>query len=564
MPRSLTLEDVKIKLSNKGLTFIDGYYVNKHNSRIVAECINGHRLERSWEDIRQLKGCPECNKLNLRGNDKHSSKFLLDIPIDRPRAKKYTNQEISSLLQMFGYELLSAYKNVKHPIRLQCPEGHIFMTTWDRCINHKQGCPICNPNGLLNWDRIRHNLHLHGITLIQHPDNSDFLEGEIEVRCSKGHTYKTTYQNIRGISYKCRECAHNNSIKSDKEIVAYIESNGYELVDKYIKSDIKMSLRCPQGHLYKTTWDNFYYNDRRCPRCGVGTSRLEKKLIADVEGMSSNIVLHDRHLLKPRELDIVIPEKRLAIELCGLYWHSEWHGKKDSRYHQKKLEDCLAKNYTLVTIFEDEYVYKRPIVLSRLRSILGIVNNRVYARNCIIKEITKTEAGTFLDQHHIQGSSYNTKYCLGAIYKGCLYAVMTFSGGNISRSFKAQEGVWELDRFCVHKDYVVVGVASKLLTYFERRYKWKSIISFADRRWSTGSLYYRLGFEFVGKTKPSYYYFEFNKISPKRKHRYTLRKKKDEPKHITEFELRRAQGYDRIWDCGSLKFIKENQKWEQK
>jgi len=39
----------------------------------------------------------------------------------------------------------------------------------------------------------------------------------------------------------------------------------------------------------------------------------------------------------------------------------------------------------------------------------------------------------------------------------------------------------------------------------------------------------------------------------KRYHRYGLRKKQDDV--LTEKEIRNQQGWLRIWDCGSLKYV---------
>ena len=101
-------------------------------------------------------------------------------------------------------------------------------------------------------------------------------------------------------------------------------------------------------------------------------------------------------------------------------------------------------------------------------------------------------------------------------------------------------------------DSRIVGIASKLLKYFERNYIWTRIFSYADRRWSDGNVYYKLGFKFTGKIKPNYWYIKNNK----RKHRFSLRKLKGDPKDITEWELRKSQGWNRIWDCGNLRFEK--------
>lgn len=104
----------------------------------------------------------------------------------------------------------------------------------------------------------------------------------------------------------------------------------------------------------------------------------------------------------------------------------------------------------------------------------------------------------------------------------------------------------------------MIGVASKLLSHFKKNYKWEQIFSYADRRWSTGNLYAQIGFELIGNTKPNYWYFANGSIE--RRHRFALRKKSSEPKDITEWELRRNQGWNRIWDCGNLKYVMNNNK----
>lgn len=59
------------------------------------------------------------------------------------------------------------------------------------------------------------------------------------------------------------------------------------------------------------------------------------------------ISLNDRHLLDGKELDIVLPDHKLAIEFDGLYWHNE--NVVSPYYHLKKTEECAEKGYQLIT-----------------------------------------------------------------------------------------------------------------------------------------------------------------------------------------------------------------------
>ncbi|RLA59296.1 MAG: hypothetical protein DRQ78_10775 [Epsilonproteobacteria bacterium] len=294
-----------------------------------------------------------------------------------------------------------------------------------------------------------------------------------------------------------------------------------------------------------------------CPKCyprPCGSSKQEDELADFVKSLGVEVIRHDRILINPQELDIVIPEKKIAIEYNGLYWHNEEH--VDKNYHLQKTELCEEKGYRLIHIFEDEWILKKDIVKSRLKYILGKTKNcsHIGARECTIKEISSQEKNDFLDQFHIQGTdSSNVK--LGAFYQNQLVAVMTFSHGSLAKGVKKQDPlVWELNRFCTHSKFVISGIASKLLGYFKRNYKWEQIFSYADRRWSSGDLYKKLGFQLEHITQPNYWYTK----GSGRIHRFNLKKQLNEPKDIPEYILRLKEGYTRIWDCGNLKFALEN------
>jgi hypothetical protein len=117
---------------------------------------------------------------------------------------------------------------------------------------------------------------------------------------------------------------------------------------------------------------------------------------------------------------------------------------------------------------------------------------------------------------------------------------------------------------------MVTGIASKLYKYFERNYKWETVISFADRRWSLeGNLYKQLGFELEKETQPNYYYIKPPDIH--RTHRFAYRRdslrdrarketdlSEDKIQTMSELDLARFFGARRVFDCGNYKFIKNN------
>lgn len=101
----------------------------------------------------------------------------------------------------------------------------------------------------------------------------------------------------------------------------------------------------------------------------------------------------------------------------------------------------------------------------------------------------------------MQGAT-NAKVRLGLRCNGELVALMTFGKPRFSSKHE-----WELIRFCTKCDYHVPGAAGKLLKAFERRFCPKSLVSYADRRWSQGKLYKALGFKLDHASPPNYWYF---------------------------------------------------------
>ena len=286
-------------------------------------------------------------------------------------------------------------------------------------------------------------------------------------------------------------------------------------------------------------------------------SKYEKEIQDFLSSHNINF-MPNRQILIGKEIDMLIEDKRIGIEFDGLKWHTEWFGKKDRNYHCNKTNQCNEKGYGLIHIFEDEFVNKKEIVFNKLKHILKLDYNlpKVCGRKVVVKEIYKSDAQVFLEQYHIQGFSSSTVY-LGGFYGDELVAVMTFKHGNVKNPN------WELTRFAQKPTYYYQGVASKIFTYFVRHYNPKIIVSFADRRWTLNvdnNLYTLLGFELESINKPDYKYYNENVERYKRFHKMsfnkqTLHKKYGFPLTMTETEMAKELGFDRIWDCGLFKFV---------
>lgn len=378
--------------------------------------------------------------------------------------------------------------------------------------------------------------------------HEDYIKGDAWVNslCKNKHNFSTTYKLFITQGYRCNKCKEEERLD---RVLKLCNDKNYQ----FISIDKRhINFICDKGHECKTLLCNFY-KDINCLKCSLQekSSLPEKEIVEYLKSLGiENIITSDRSVINPYELDIYLPDYNIAIEYNGKWFHDEFY--KDKNYHLMKTELCNDKDIFLIHIFDDEWEFKKDIVKHRLKHLLNLNKERVYARKCIIKEISPKTARDFCNIYHIQGYG-SSKIKLGLYYNDDLVSVMTFSMLNISKGSVNIDNIWELNRFC--SSINVIGGASKLLTYFKRNYEWDKIISYADRRWSKGSLYYKIGFKFIGYTLPNYWYWDRKKRDITRYHRFNFRKNKI--KHLgngTEIEIMNSIGWSRIWDCGNYKF----------
>lgn len=383
-------------------------------------------------------------------------------------------------------------------------------------------------------------------------------------------------------------------IKNHSEDIEYFHRQIKHIQKKQLLNDSYYNVRCPlcnkqmpkitNTHLSKKhnmnidDFKSLYPNNKLMSSCMTkqldDARKLTNLTISKNRFISSyEKELHDflnsfnvkfetnRQILIGKEIDILIPDIKLGIEFDGLRWHSEFYGKKDRNYHLDKTIQCNEKGYSLIHIFEDEYVNNKTIVLSKLKHILHHDYDlpKIAGRQIVVKEIYKNDAEIFLNNFHIQGFSSSTVY-IGGFYNGKLIAVMSFKNGGISNKD------WELNRFATDYNYRYQGVGGKLFNYFIKNYNPKCVISFADRRWTINqenNLYTKLGFKLNSITKPDYKYYIPKTDKFKRFHKFTFNKHKLSklygfPLTMTEKEMAIKAGFDRIWDCGLFKYVWKN------
>lgn len=216
-----------------------------------------------------------------------------------------------------------------------------------------------------------------------------------------------------------------------------------------------------------------------------------------------------------------------------------------------------AKGQLIVHLWDDVARSKPDVVASRLRALAGD-SVRIPARLTQARRIDKPTILAFLEQNHLQ-VAIAAKYKYGLWLPNryfrvlppeflaaqpsnageLLVAVATFShprsiprDGQLSRSY-------ELVRFANRLGCTVVGGLDKLLKAFVTEQQPDDIMTYADRDWSDGRSYERLGFERIGETEPQQFWVDPTTYSRRYLH-----------------QVEDSSGMIPVWNAGSIKFVK--------
>lgn len=277
----------------------------------------------------------------------------------------------------------------------------------------------------------------------------------------------------------------------------------------------------------------------------------EIELCSFIEQLGVDVLTNVRNIIHPHELDIYIPKQNIAFEYCGLYWHCEAQG-KDKWYHLTKMKKCSELGIRLITIYEDEWMGNKYQVKEKIKSLLNKDDRpKVYARNTNIKEICTKSKKDFLDKYHIQQDGPGSVN-YGIYQKEELIGVVTF----IKTGYN-----YTLNRYATKKR--IVGGFSKILAHFKNNNRWKNITTFADLRWSNGNLYNKTEFSEDKILPPDYFYIKgckrFHKFNYRRK--YLKDKLAEFDEVLSEVENCNANGLQRLWDCGKIRFVLKNKQY---
>lgn len=408
----------------------------------------------------------------------------------------------------YNYEQ-AVYKGYKTPIRIICRQHGVFLQTPDNHFRGPQGCPKCKGN------RIR---------AAKQMPIEEFVRRANEV--------------------------HKNYFSYSQEQFTNVLTGSVTII-------------CPTHGAFKQSPVNHLAGKNGCSKCNNMKSSGEEA-VSKLLSIFTPVVQRDRTLIRPKELDIYLPDHKIAIEYCGEFWHSS--GSRDEeatqrRKHLDKYKACVAAGIRLLTIYESEWLEHNYAVRRLIRNAIGKSKGKLMARKCDVKEVSHGDARDFYDRYHPQGGEGNGVH-YGLFWKDRLVACMRFTFGANDRG--KTERVWTLTRYATR--ITVAGGASRLFRAFVQSHKPTEVKSFSDNRFFDGGMYRTLGFTLEEELTPDYMVWSpKNGLRPKSHYQRRLIPKRLEEHGVadsfdpetdprTEADMTYAMGCRRIYDCGKKRW----------
>ena len=152
-----------------------------------------------------------------------------------------------------------------------------------------------------------------------------------------------------------------------------------------IKVDSIVETKCPKCGKYDIhSFNNVYhlkseiYMPRLCHSCykSLSTSKYEDEIADYISTFySGELVRNSRNIISPLELDLYYPDKKIAVEFNGDYWHNE--SRVTSDYHYNKFKKCFDSGITLVSIFEHEWLSNKDSIKDYLIDLFNGIDNKL-------------------------------------------------------------------------------------------------------------------------------------------------------------------------------------------
>lgn len=377
---------------------------------------------------------------------------------------------------------------------------------------------------------------------------------KVEIICPEhGSFWQAPYSHVN--DHGCPKCFGTFKKSTEDFIKEAIEIHGnkydYSKVEYSINKN-KVEIICPKHGSFFQRPDSHICRENGCPKCPSVISKDHQKIL-NILPLNISSINNDKCVLEGTEIDILLPEYNVGIEVNGTYWHGLRmnNGKRHAslkKTHHQKASLASEVGIKLFQFWNFEIEQKPELIKSMIYNSIGL-SNRVHARKCDIIRSDNSNSKDFFEESHLQGHR-NASAIYSLVINNETQCAISFS--------RHKDYEWEIIRFACKKGISVVGGFSRLLKHFIKEHKPKNILTFADRRISTGNLYIKNGFKQISITEPNYFYCKNNLVISRQrcqKHKL-LRLLGDSFKpDSSETENMLLNGFSKVYDAGHIKLV---------
>ena len=344
--------------------------------KLFWRCDKGHEWEAMVANRSQGKGCPYC-----------SNRKILPGFNDLTATSSELAKEVSPNSKIEAIEV-TAFSNKK--MLWRCDKGH----DWEARVFERSrgsGCPYCSNRKLLPGFN---DLATTNPELAKEVSPNSKIKAEevttnsgkrLSWRCNKGHEWETTVDS-RSRGNDCPYCSNRKILQGFNDLSTLNPELAKEVSpDSKIKatevtafSNKKLLWICVRGHEWEATVDK-RSQGRGCPKCSG--SKMEENLAELIRTLlpeNTRILRNDRKLIKPYELDILIPDFNLAFEFNGDYWHNNENIRKrhpqfssSKQFDDFKKRECGKQGVELFFVKEKQWVNSYEKTVGRVKRIIA-------------------------------------------------------------------------------------------------------------------------------------------------------------------------------------------------
>lgn len=274
-----------------------------------------------------------------------------------------------------------------------------------------------------------------------------------------------------------------------------------------------------------------------CKQYGTTNKRLAERL------QDNGISIETDFKIEDKQYDFHIVGTNILIDINPTHTHNA-NGLAPN-YHVNKTAVAAANGYRVMHIWDWDDVDKIVQLISP--------KTKIYARNCELRQVPKSEYREFTSKYHLQGPTRGFSLCLGLYYIGTLVEIMSWCKPRFNKNYE-----YELLRLCSHSEYKIVGGAEKLFKHSLSILNPTSIISYCDLSKFSGEVYRRLGMKLLRINSPQKVWSFRNErvLSTTLRHLgYDGLFKTSYGKNTANEKLMIDHGWLPVYDCGQAVYV---------